>query len=182
MKTKTSVKTNEKVYKALLAMESQSVLVGIPAGGDTRIATRPGQLTSNATLGYLQETGDPSVNLPARPHLVPGVKAALPRIERIAAYAIRKQTAGDSTAIRKSLDMFGLAAVASVKRTIQARIPPDLADRTKRQRLERLAGYQTASRARKRTMMAKWMTGTFTPLIETSAYISAITYVVRKKP
>lgn len=182
MKVRTAEKTNKRVLAALEAIRPMQVLVGIPDGMNSRPATYPGGLTNNATLGYLQETGNPSTNLPPRPHLVPGVNAAMPRILRIAQTALRQQVAGDAGALRRSLDMFGLVAVDSVRSKIASNIPPPLSERTIYNRLARRASYIGATPRRRRTMLARWRAQHFTPLIDTGSYINAITYVVRNKP
>src|SRR5246127_1204861 len=57
------------VIKAISQLAGKDVLVGIPDSAPERTDTP----ITNAQIGYIQETGSPANNLPARPFLIPGV-------------------------------------------------------------------------------------------------------------
>src|ERR1700676_2370855 len=63
-------------FAALEELTSQAVFVGIPSTNVNR-TPEPGEKNpaSNALIGYVMENGDPDKNIPARPFLVPAVKA-----------------------------------------------------------------------------------------------------------
>ena len=85
---------------------------------------------SNGAIGYILETGAPERNLPARPFLVPGVRAALPEIRKGMHKAVVAALSGKPGDIDKGLDEAGLMAVASVQQTMIAGGFVPLSDRT----------------------------------------------------
>lgn len=150
------------VLKALKALANERVLVGIPAEAAARKPDpdEKGSPINNATLGYLNETGMPELNLPARPHLVPGVKRALPQITQIYRDAIPKVSLGGVAAARAAHTKVGVAAAASVKRMIDEGLSPPLAESTLAERKRN---------KRKRT----------NPLLDTGQYRNSITFVIQ---
>src|SRR5712672_1378906 len=86
MGVKVTVDRVDALLKELNALTKQEVLVGIPAEGADR--DKGGGKINNAQLGYIPEFGAPAANIPARPHLIPGVKAYRPTaIKRLKAAA-----------------------------------------------------------------------------------------------
>ena len=57
------------ILQAVGELSKVDILVGIPHGE----ARTDGDGLTNAQIGYLQETGSPAMNIPARAFLVPGV-------------------------------------------------------------------------------------------------------------
>lgn len=149
------------VLKSIHALVSREVLVGIPESEDARKASEDGAPIGNAEIGYIQETGSPINNLPARPFLVPGVEKALPKALEQLKRGGTKAIGGDSSAADKALNAAGMVCQNSVRATIVNVIPPPLAEST----LD----------ARKR----RGRTGT-TPLLDTGALRNSVTYVIRK--
>jgi len=149
------------VLKSVHALVSKEVLIGIPESEDARNASDEGSPIGNAEIGYIQETGSPSNNLPARPFLVPGVEKALPDAVKRLQRGGEKALSGDTSAAEASLHAAGMICQNSVRATIVNVIPPPLAEST-------LAGRRRRGR-----------TGT-TPLLDTGQLRNSTTYVIRK--
>lgn len=149
------------ILDALKTLANKDVLVGIPEGKDERQAEDEGDF-GNAGIGYINENGSPKQNIPARPHLKPGVKSVeqdyLPHLKAAAQKALEGNAEGAET----SLDRAGTVAANGVKRyiTITGFIP--LSDVTLAQRRKR---GRTGNK----------------PLIDTGEYRRSITHVVRDK-
>jgi hypothetical protein len=144
--------------RAVHELTRKRVLIGIPAEKDSRA---DGGDFGNAAIGYLNEFGSPASNVPPRPHLIPGVKKAMPQTRRFMLKAanimLDGALAGRSYAqtenlIDVQLSKAGLAAVASVQQVIQAGVPPPLKHRKG------------------------------VPLIDTGDYWRSITYVIDRLP
>lgn len=137
----------------------QTILIGIPYDH----TARPGDVgVSNAMIGHINEFGAPLRNIPARPHLVPGVFAARAKITEVLKTGLIAEAMGTTGALDKAMHGAGLIAVSSVKMTIRNRLTPALADYTIQRRLE------------------KGRTGDL-PLVDTGQYLNAMTYVIRRK-
>lgn len=163
MTTRTGVRvTTDRVASVLALVKRASrmqVLIGIPYDH----TARPGDVgVSNAMIGHINEFGSPTQNIPARPHLVPGVFAARAKSIEILKNGLIAEAMGTPEALDKAMHGAGLTAVSSVKLLIRGRLVPKLADYTIERRLE------------------KGRTGDL-PLIDTGQYINAITYVIRRK-
>jgi hypothetical protein len=156
------------IMRALGELAKKRLLVGIPAENNTR----PGEPIGNAVLGYIHNFGSPARNIPARPHLVPGVEAVMPAIQQRLEMAARAALAGDEAAVDRHLGEAGIVAVNSVQATIQAGIPPPLQPRTVTSRRRRSKG----SRYRRRATQPSDVT----PLIDTGALLRSYTWVIRK--
>lgn len=149
----------KEVLESISGLVDKQVLVGIPDSAPERKDDVP---LSNAAIGYIQETGSPANNLPARPFLVPGVASAqektLPQMQK----AVEAALDGDLPRAEKRMASAGLAAQNSVRARINSGISPQLKEST-----------LAARRRRGRT-------GTV-PLIDTGQLRNAVTYVIRKK-
>lgn len=162
MSTNTGVRVvTDNVQSVLAAIKRatrKTVLIGVPYDH----TARPGDVgVSNAMIGHINEFGSPTQNIPARPHLVPGVYKARARVTDILKAGLIAEIAnGQPEAIDKSMHAAGLTAVASVKTTITDRLTPALSGYTLQRRLE------------------KGRTGDM-PLIDTGQYLNSITYVIR---
>lgn len=160
-----------KLQGAINDLRRLVVLVGIPAdeaarsGSDARI--------SNAVLGYIQETGSPINNIPARPFLQPGVKNSAaewqPKLAQAAQAALQYDQAGVMTALGQA----GTIAVRAVKRTVQAGITPPLQESTEARRRRRTPGSKYRRKAQ--------TSADVTPLIDTGQLVNSVTYVVVKE-
>lgn len=149
----------KEVLQSISGLVDKQVLVGIPDSAPERKDDEP---LSNAAIGYIQETGSPANNLPARPFLVPGVASAeektVPQLEK----AVEAALDGDLPRAEKRMASAGLAAQNSVRAKINSGIAPQLK-----------ASTLAARRRRGRT-------GTV-PLIDTGQLRNSITYVIRSK-
>lgn len=148
--------------RELIRALEKRVLIGIPAE-----SMHPGEKgegpISNAVLGYLFEYGQPEKNLPARPHLLPGVESI-----EAAAVVILKAGAtaafqGDLTAPEKALHKVGLIGVSAVQAKITDGDFAPLAEGTIKARIRR------------------GRTGT-KPLYDTGAYLRSFTYTIQPRP
>lgn len=144
-------------------MTKDQVLVGIPESSDER-QPEPDDTDglNNAEIGYLMENGSPAANIPARPHLIPGVASVDAQIAaryKAGAKAVLDGTQSDLTATHTAV---GFVAENAVKRKITQGPFTPLADST------------LAERRRRGRTGEK-------PLIDTGQYRRAITHVIRPK-
>lgn len=158
------------VIKAVRDLAKKQVLVGVPASTDNR---SDGSRIGNAAIGYINEFGAPAVNIPPRPHLVPGVRAALKPIMDQLRQAAKVAIDGDAGKVNAALERAGLVAESSVKNTIQKSIPPPLKPGSIRARWGR-------QESRKGQPVPNNFAQSAIPLISTGGYLKSITYVVRK--
>lgn len=100
--------------RAMAGLVRARLLVGVPEGTAHR-AGDDGTPVNNATLAYIHEKGAPARNIPARPFLEPGIRAALPQItgslEVAAACALR----GNRQGVEDAYTRAGLVCVNHVK-------------------------------------------------------------------
>lgn len=150
----------DEVLKSISGLVQKEVLVGVP--DSTAGRKDEGEPLSNAEIGYIMENGSPANNIPARPHLVPGVQDARPKFEPQLQKGVEAALDGDLEKVDRSLNRAGLVAQNSVRAKINSNIPPKLADST-------LAARRRRGVTRENT------------LVDTGQYRNAITYVVRKK-
>lgn len=148
----------QSILDALKTLANKDVLVGIPESKDERDDGDIG----NAAIGRINEDGSPLQNIPARPHLKPGVRSVeqdfMPHLKS----AARKALEGDAEGAVTSLDRAGTVAANGVKRYITITGFTPLADATIANRLRR---GRTGNK----------------PLIDTGEYRRSITHIVRNK-
>ncbi|GAA7770973.1 hypothetical protein RN01_29825 [Cupriavidus sp. SHE] len=149
----------KEVLQSISGLVDKQVLVGIPDSAPERQDDEP---IGNAAIGYIQETGSPANNLPARPFLVPGVAAAEPKTLPKLQQAVEAALDGDLSRADKRMAGAGLEAQNSVRARINSGISPELKEST-------LANRRRRGR-----------TGTV-PLIDTGQLRNSITYVIRKR-
>lgn len=151
------------VLKGLETLERNRVLVGIPADNTDRKnedgTTNP---VNNAMIGLWMENGAPEANIPARPHLRPGVASVRDKIAAIYKKAGEQVLTGDASAADRAHHKVGLIAQNAVRKKITDGPFEPLSERT-------LAKRRRHGRTGER------------PLIDTGQYRSSITYVIRKK-
>lgn len=157
------IKVTKDLVKSFLAnidsMQSKRVYVGVPGEYASRGAVGP---INNATIGYISERGSPVNNIPARPHLVPGVASVQEKCAqelKLGAVAALK----DPGAFDTRLERVGLIAQTAVKKKIVSQ-----------------EGFAELSPRTLRARKKKGFKGT-KALIESGQYLNAINYVVRKK-
>lgn len=166
------------VLKAVKDLTLKRVLIGIPEDK----AARPDDANaSNAVIGYVLETGDPSRNLPARPFLVPGVESvtddAVTKLQRAGVKALE----GDTQATETALTSIGLNAAGAVKDKMDAGPFAPLADATLRARISAKKGGDAGASAelKRREQGLPPSTDYAQPLIDTGNLQNSITYVIR---
>lgn len=157
------VKNNlPQLLAAMKALAKREVLVGIPS--DTEKNVRDDAPITNAEIGYINEFGEPSLNIPERPFLIPGVSAAWPECEKRMARGAKKIISGQFSdplrMVDAVLDGAGLIAQGEVQQKINDGLEPQLAAATLAAR--RARGFKGE-----------------TPLIVTGSLKASITYVVK---
>lgn len=156
------------IVTAVENLAKKQVLIGIPSDSDRN--TRADGPMTNAALGYIHETGAPSVNIPARPFLVPGVKDAQSAMMSHLEAAGRAAMAGDEQKMLQALNVVGLIAQSAVKAKITDGPFEPLKPRTVAQRMRTRTG-------RKRRVVTA--SADIHPLVDTGQLRNSITYVVR---
>lgn len=162
MSVKVTKDRTRELMAAIDALVKDRVLIGIPAGNAVREpdADDPKPEINNAEIGYLNEFGMPEINLPARPHLIPGVKAALPKIEAKYRKAATVALDGKAGEVKKAHEQVGIIARNAVQQKISDGPFVPLAERT------------LAARRKRGVTRTK-------PLIDKGEYRRNINYVVR---
>lgn len=143
------------VLKNIKQIENARVLVGIPKEENARSDDPIG----NAGIGYVQEFGSPAQNIPARPFLIPGVKAV--QDECIGMLEEAAKEVLDDGKMTAALTKAGIIAQNSVKATI-----------TKGEGFAPLSEYTINERKKKGFKGTK-------PLIRTGQLRNSITYIVK---
>ncbi|CNF69320.1 hypothetical protein [Yersinia enterocolitica] len=178
------------ILAAFKSIGSKDVLVGIPESTSNREPEDGEKVTiGNAQIGYINEYGSPAQNIPARPHLQPGVQSVQDKTIAKLKQAAQAVFDGNSAA-EKALNQAGLIASDAVRRymTITNLIP--LADSTLAARARRGrkgAIRELARREGEGSLMEKNEQGQLIsntnarPLIDQGQYRRAITYIVRDK-
>lgn len=159
----------KQIADAMTRLAKTDVLVGIPADKTGR---RDTPITS-AALGFIHEYGSPAANIPPRPFLIPGIRAAAPRTTVYLAQAAKAAMDGNAERMERAMHAAGLAASVSVQSTIRAGISPPLQASTVAGRRRRSAG----SSYRRKASAASQVT----PLIDTGQLLASITYALRER-
>jgi hypothetical protein len=171
------------VLKAFDALTSNRVLIGIPS---TTAGRTDGAPINNATIGYINEFGSPAQNIPPRPFLVPGVRNAQERIIARLKQGIMYAARGQKEAAVRALHAVGMTAANSVKQKMRTGpfVPLSdvtLADRANRNTTTGRAGSRKGAKKEleRRAQGEAPSTEFAKPLIDTSALLKSITYVIR---
>lgn len=146
------------VLASINELVKKQVLVGVPDSAPDR---KEGPL-SNAQIGYILEHGSPANNLPPRPHLLPGVQDARPKVEPELQAGVSAALDGDSQQVDNRLNRAGIVAMNSVRAKVNSNVQPALAERTLAERRQRGVTRENT-------------------LVDTGQYRNSITYVVRNK-
>ena len=148
----------KKFRASIQELRAKQVLIGIPSDKSPR---NDGSPYGNAQIGYVQENGSPVHNIPARPHLIPGVKGVNNQIATVfeeGAKAVLDKGPGE---LDKALNKGGIIGQNAVKRYIVAQ-----------EGFEPLADSTIAARERGGFSGIK-------ALIRTGQYLNSFTYVIR---
>jgi len=175
---KVSVKTvtdrTTGLRQAMAALTQQIVVVGIPAAKGARGGDEDGAVT-NSQLGFIHEHGSPARNIPARPFLAPGVRAAQEAIIAQLRGAARRALDGHARAVGVALDRAGIIAQNSVRARFVDNDWEPLSDATLDKRPPSDPGEDGK---RKRSRRER---GAVNPLIDTAQMRKSVTYEVRKR-
>lgn len=166
---------------ALKNLEAQTVYAGFPEGEDPRedAEGNPEAITS-AAIAYIQNTGDPELNIPARPFMVEGIETVGDKIADGMEAAGIAALDGDSQGVDKALHSVGMTAQLGIQAKINDGPFEPLADSTLKARARRgRVGAQDELDSR----AAGNDPGTESarPLVDTGGMRNAVTYVVRKE-
>lgn len=145
------------ILNAVSELSKTDVLVGVPHGQ----ARTDGDGMTNAAIGYLLETGSPAMNLPARPHLIPGIEEVQDVIAEKLTWAVDAALTGNTKRMYFYLESAGMKATMNVKRFINRGEFASLAPLTLKMR---------KARGRKSEK----------PLVDTAQYRNSHTYVVMR--
>lgn len=177
MTAKMTVDKLAQVLKTISDLATKEVLVGVPEANDERQDEQP---INNAAIGYIMETGSPVNNIPARPHLVPGIQDVQEEIATKLQQGAVAALSGQQSGVLRALNAAGMIGQRGVRAKITEGMFVPLAESTLRARANRGrkgAARELASRAAGNApdnTNAK-------PLIDTGQYRQSITYVVRDK-
>lgn len=175
-----------KIFKSMAELTGKAVYVGIPEDKNARNAE--GKPINNARLGYIHEFGSPIANIPARPFLIPGVKAVEKEAANQLKLASEAALKGDTALADQFLNRTGIVAVNKVREVIGSNIPPPLKPRTIRDRRKTRG---TKSRRANEILYMQLISQGMEPgtaqdqagivaLIDTGQLRNSITYVVKK--
>lgn len=193
MKVQKTIDNSGKLVDRVNALAAADVLVGIPQ----ERAPRRGESINSASLAYIHEHGSPVNNIPARPFMRPGVRAAMPKIRPLWRQAANEALTGNGN-VRQTLNKIGMIARNEVVKAITTPNPPfvPLKPETVRARLRKTqAGRRQLQRIKQGAVqqgitmgaaLHNWATTidpagnpNIRPLIDTGQLRAAITYVVR---
>lgn len=144
------------ILQAISELSQVDVLVGVPHGENRSEADM-----TNAQIGYLLETGSPAMNLPPRPHLVPGIEEVQDVIGEKLTAAVDAALSGNSKRMYFLLESAGMKATMNVKKFINRGEFAELAPLTIRERKRR--GRKSEK-----------------PLVDTGQYRNSHTYIIMK--
>lgn len=163
------------ILQAVTELSKVDVLVGIPHGE----ARTDGDGLTNAQIGYLQETGSPAMNIPARAFLVPGVEEVQDIIAEKLTWAVDAAFAGNHKRMMFYLESAGTKAMNSVRAYfVNGEFAP-LSLATIRARARR--GRKGAKKYLKQIKLGPVESGLVRPLIDTGQMRKSVTYIIMKK-
>jgi len=163
------------ILQAVGELSKVDVLVGIPHGE----ARTDGDGLTNAQIGYLQETGSPAMNIPARAFLVPGVGEVQEVVGDKLVKAVDAALAGNHKRMMMLLESAGAVAMNSVRAYfVNGEFAP-LSMATIRARAQR--GRKGAKKYLKQVALGSAEDGLVRPLIDTGQLRKSVTYIIMKK-
>lgn len=180
--TKSFIKADKlaAVVRGLASLVKEQVLVGVPDSTTERGDDDEAGPMNNATLGYIHEHGSPAANIPARPHLIPGIENAQNKIADRFKKAGQFAMDGKKDKVHAELEKAGLVAQNSVKSMITDGDLEPLAESTLRARARR--GRKGAiAELESRAAGNAPDNSNARPLLDTGQYRNSITFVVRNK-
>jgi hypothetical protein len=178
------------IQESMERLLTSEVLVGFPEDGTPRDKEEDekGEPPTNAVLGYIHDNGAPEVNIPARPFMQPGIMAVENELADLLGKTMKAiLKGGGDDMVELGLTRVGFKAMNSIKRTINAGVPPPLSDATLINRMRK--GRRDGAGARKgaaRELDRRWdgqapSVEFAKPLVDTGQLRNAVTYVIRPK-
>jgi len=168
VKTGTTVDVNKvpEFLAGIKFLAENRVLVGIPSSKNEREDEEgnPSPI-GNAAIGFIQEKGDPAMNLPARPWLKPGVASDQPGTNDLFKKAGKAALEGNSKKAQDIYTAIGLRNQRAVQRYIKnsGNFAP-LSDRTLWARKNRKIAPRTGEK----------------PLIDSAQLLQHVSFVIAK--
>lgn len=179
--------------KAVESLAGDDVFIGVVSAKNLRKGADDDddEFFGNAAIGYLNEFGSPAQNIPARPHLTPGVAMVRKQIAEELEAGAKAVFNGRPDAVKTSMARAGIIGVNSVRNYITAGTgfaPLSIVTLLLRKnRLETGRGIEGAGELGSIVRGAKAkgppdVSGVRNkPLIDTGQYRNSITYVIRRK-
>jgi len=153
------------VLRSIQLMSGRQLVVGVPEEENPR--KEDGDI-GNAAIAYINDNGSPKLNIPARPFMVPGFRASLPRGLRALKFRLPKAFK-DPSQVDKGLEDFGDAARESIQNTIRSQ--GSSGDPSER--------FEDLSPVTLKLRKAKGFVGKKS-LIVTGSLLNSINYIVRR--
>lgn len=153
---------SESLVQMAAKLAKLKLFVGVTQENNARAPTKDDPTPpSNSTVGYAMEFGVPERNVPARPHLVVGLKDASDAVVHNMGVAAVAVSVRDLPGALEAMADAGTACVESVRSKIQSGPFEPLAPRTIRARLAK--GNQSDQ-----------------PLVDTGQYLNSVGFVIRE--
>jgi hypothetical protein len=182
LQIKTNQATFDKLQKALMILVDVEVLVGFPEETTDR-DPEPGEPSgiTNASLGYIHDTGMPEQNIPARPFMTPGMQNAEDAVAAKLTQILKAASQDKGVdVIEKGFQQVGLIAKLAIQNKINEGIPPPLSQRTLQARARKGREGAKQELADRANGMAPGVLNA-KPLIDTGQLRNAINYVIRSR-
>jgi phage gpG-like protein len=126
--TELAVDNTDALKNMIATLAKSKVHVGVAPDKLDRVPNR----INNATLAYIQDTGSPSSNIPARPFMIPGAENAREKNEVVLRQTARKVLRGDKAAIEDGLNAVGTITAAAIRAKIYTGPFAPLSSKTRR--------------------------------------------------
>jgi hypothetical protein len=176
----------------MTVLTGSDVYIGVPAEGGMRpqksgggSAERYGVDINNAYLSYIHEYGVPEKNIPARPHLMPGIRKIQPKAAKILEKALKETLkTGKTPDMATALNSIGLLGQNAVRAMFVDNDWQPLADKTLEYKPLRKNGEgqvmvdKQGNKLRGKSRADKKRPN---PLLDTGQLRRAHTYVIKKR-
>lgn len=163
------------IMEPLQALGKKRVLVGVPENEDPR--EQDGGSIGNAALAYIHDNGAPSVGIPARPFMQPGINKVQSKINRELRTAATAALEGTPEGVDLALNSAGMIAQSSIRniiRTSEGFAPLKRATLLGRVRKR---SYLMDKFKNNKGLKEEYM-ASLKPLMDTNQLLRAITYVI----
>jgi hypothetical protein len=170
------------LVKAVRDMTSKEVLVGFPESEAKERHDDDGNPVpiTNAAIAYVQNTGEPALNIPARPFMVEGIENVQEGIVDRMAQIAQAALDGDSQRVDQGFHAAGIEAKLGIQTKIQDGPFEPLAESTLKARAAR--GRKGAQEELDRREAGEEPGVELArPLVDTGQLRSAVNYAVRNK-